>query len=89
MLWFEVNINHHCKARVHVLNVKGDMNGLCTYEVKCYQTPLVEVSEETGLMALKKHPNYEFKLTHDRRDGMWRLMQLVCERIKELDAKDD
>jgi hypothetical protein len=89
MLWFEVCINHHCKARVQVVNIKGDMNGPCTYDVKCYQTPLLEVSEETGYVGMKKYPNYEFNLTHDRMDGMWKLMELVCAKIHELDTKDD
>lgn len=73
MLWFDVFINESAKARVEIVNQKGDLNGLCQYRVRVIQP----------------NSDIEFFITHDRRDGMWRLMQLACERIKELDAKDD
>lgn len=73
MLWFDVFINEFAKARVEIVNVKGDLNGVCMYKVTVTQPKGEEL----------------FYIEHDRRNGMWKLMELVCAKIHDIDTKDD
>ena len=72
-MMFDMCINESAKARVEIFNERGDLNGLCDYRVR--------VTQPNG--------NTEFYVRHDRRDGMWKLMEIVCAKIHELDTKDD
>jgi len=70
---FDIDINESAKARVEIVNVRGDLNGVCAYRVI--------VTQPNG--------QTELYVQHDRRDGMWKLMELVCAKIHDLETKDD
>jgi hypothetical protein len=69
MLWFDIHINANTKARVRVGNLRGEYDGVCVYEVKMWRSPMLEVNEYRRA-CLKKIPDQEFLIEHDRRDGM-------------------
>ena len=78
MMWFDLYINEYVKATVEILNVKGDLNGICMYKVKITQ-PKGDFPVDSTV----------FYIEHDRRNGMWKLMELVCAKIHDIDTKDD
>jgi hypothetical protein len=76
MMHFPLMINDRVIYQVYIGNLEGPENGVCVYQVKVIDYPLGEEC-------------YSFIVKHDRRDGCWKLMELVCAKIHDLETKDD
>lgn len=73
---FPLMINGKTIYQVYIGNIGGQDNGVCKYQVRVIDYPMGEES-------------YNFVIEHDRRDGCWKLVELVCAKIHEIDMKDD
>ena len=62
-----------------MLNFKGKLDGVCSYTVKVW-------NEEDPKH--KSHPQYEFVVEHDRKQGCWKLLEIVAKKVYDLDTLD-